>query len=126
MTKIFEWVGHLAGSKRAGGSEQTILEIQLNRDLEDVPAKEALIIRFGRALFREHKVSPELYVEVVKTFGQRGMVEASWIMGDYAMAAVALRGGSAESGRLAAADRWLEIVAARGGTLPPIYGAWKN
>src|SRR5579871_1209153 len=87
----FEWTGHLAGAKRAGVSEQTIQAIQLNRDLKNVPAKDALMIRFGRALFREHKVSPELYAEVVKTFGQRGMVEAAWIMGDYAMAAVALR-----------------------------------
>lgn len=56
-----------------------------------VPAKDALMIRFGMALFREHKVSPELYADVVKTFGQRGTIEATWIMGDYAMAAVALR-----------------------------------
>lgn len=87
----FEWTGHEAGTKRAGVSEQTIRAIQFNRDLKDVPVKDALMIRFGRALFREHKVSPELYAEVVKTFGQQGMVEAAWIMGDYAMAAVALR-----------------------------------
>ena len=87
----FEWTGHLAGAKRAGVSEQTIQAIQFNRDLKNVPAKDALMIRFGRALFREHKASPELYADVVKMFGQRGMVEAAWIMGDYAMAAVALR-----------------------------------
>ena len=87
----FEWAGHLAGAMRAGVSEQTIQAIQYNRDLKNLSAKDALMIRFGRALFREHRVSPELYAEVVKTFGQRGMVEASWIMGDYAMAAVALR-----------------------------------
>lgn len=87
----FEWTGHLAGAKRAGVSEQTIQAIQFNRDLKNIPEKDALMIRFGRALFREHKVSPELYAEVVKRFGQRGTVEAAWIMGDYAMAAVALR-----------------------------------
>jgi 4-carboxymuconolactone decarboxylase len=87
----FEWTGHEAGAKRAGVSAQTILAIQFNRELKDVPGKDALMIRFGRALFREHKVSPELYAEVVKTFGQRGMVEAVLTMGDYAMAAVALR-----------------------------------
>jgi len=87
----FEWTGHLAGAKRAGVSEQTIQAIQFNRDLKNIPEKDALMIRFGRALFREHKVSPELYAEVVKAFGQRGTVEAAWIMGDYAMAAVALR-----------------------------------
>jgi 4-carboxymuconolactone decarboxylase len=87
----FEWTGHLAGAMRAGVSEQTIEAIQFNRDLKNVPAKDALMIQFGRALFREHKVSSKLYFEVVKTFGQRGTVEAAWIMGDYAMAAVALR-----------------------------------
>jgi 4-carboxymuconolactone decarboxylase len=87
----FEWTGHTAGAKRAGVSEETIQAIQFNRDLKNVPAKDALMIRFGRALFRDHKVSPGLYADVVKTFGQRGMVEAAWIMGDYAMAAVALR-----------------------------------
>ena len=87
----FEWTGHEAGAKRAGVSAQTIEAIQFNRDLKNLPAKEALMIRFGRALFREHRVSSQLYAEVVKTFGQRGAVEATWIMGDYAMAAVALR-----------------------------------
>jgi 4-carboxymuconolactone decarboxylase len=87
----FEWTGHTAGARRAGVSEQTIQAIQFNRDLKDLPAKDALMIKFGRALFREHKVRPDLYAEVVKTFGQRGMVEAAWTMGDYAMAAVALR-----------------------------------
>lgn len=87
----FEWTGHAAGARRAGVSEETIGAIQFNRDLKGLPVKDALMIRFGRALFREHKVSPALYAEVVKTFGQRGTVEAAWIMGDYAMAAVALR-----------------------------------
>ena len=87
----FEWTGHEAGARRAGVSDKTIEAIRLNRDLKDIPEKDALMIRFGRALFRQHKVSPELYAEVVKTFGQQGMVEAAWIMGDYAMAAVALR-----------------------------------
>ena len=86
-----EWTGHSAGARRQGVSEKTIQAIQFNRELKDIPEKDALMIRFGRALFREHKVSPELYAEVVKTFGQRGMVEAALILGDYAMVAVAMR-----------------------------------
>jgi len=87
----FEWTGHAATARRVGLSEKTIQAIQFNGELKELPPKDALMIRFGRALFREHRVSPELYAEVVKTFGQRGMVEAAWAMGDYAMAAVALR-----------------------------------
>jgi hypothetical protein len=71
----YEWNSHEGGARRAGVSE-----------------KEALVVQFGRALFRgEHKVSPELYAAVVKTFGQEGMFELTATMADYAMAAIMLR-----------------------------------
>jgi hypothetical protein len=49
------------------------------------------VVHFGRALFRDHKVSSELYAKVVKEFGQEGMFEITSAMSDYAMAAVMLR-----------------------------------
>jgi hypothetical protein len=49
------------------------------------------VIRFGRAIFHDRKVSPELYAKVVDVFGKQGMFELTAIMGDYAMAAIMLR-----------------------------------
>jgi hypothetical protein len=56
-----------------------------------LPEKEALVVRFGRAIFQDRKVPSELYAKVVETFGQQGMFELTAIMGDYAMAAIMLR-----------------------------------
>jgi hypothetical protein len=88
----YEWNSHEGGARRAGVSEKAIEAVKFNRPLDGVPEKEALVVQFGRALFRgEHKVSPELYAAVVKAFGQEGMFELTATMADYAMAAIMLR-----------------------------------
>ncbi len=89
--ETYEWTSHEAGAKRANVDMKTIDAIRFNRSLNGLPEKDALVIRFGRALFRDHKVSPQLYAKVVEVFGQQGMFELTAIMGDYAMAAVMLR-----------------------------------
>jgi len=87
----YEWTSHEAGAKRANVDMKTIDAIRFNRGLEGLPEKEALVVRFGRALFREHRVSSELYAQVVEVFGKQGMFEMTAVMGDYAMAAIMLR-----------------------------------
>jgi hypothetical protein len=52
--------------------------------------KDTTVIRLGRALFRDHKVSSELWAKTVELFGRQGALEIATIMGDYAMAAVML------------------------------------
>jgi hypothetical protein len=103
----YEWTAHEAGARRASVDSKTIDAIKFNRGLEALPEKDALVIRFGRALFREHSVTPELYAKVVDVFGKQGMFELTAIMGDYAMAAIMLR----------AADQHVPNAT---GELPPI------
>jgi 4-carboxymuconolactone decarboxylase len=86
----YEWSGHEPAALRAG-LEQTVIDVvKFNRDLTGLPEKDATVIRLGRALFREHKVSSELWAKTVALFGAQGAVEITAIMGDYAMAAVML------------------------------------
>jgi 4-carboxymuconolactone decarboxylase len=87
----YEWNSHEAGAKRANVDQKTIDAIKFNRPLDGLPEKEALVVRFGRAIFQDRKVSPELYAKVVEVFGQQGMFELTAVMGDYAMAAIMLR-----------------------------------
>jgi len=89
--EAYEWNSHETGAKRANVDQKTIDAIKFNRPLDGVPEKDALVIRFGRAIFHDHKVSSELYAKVVEAFGQQGMFELTAIMGDYAMAAIMLR-----------------------------------
>lgn len=87
----YEWTAHEAGAKWAMVDQKTIDAIKFGRSLEGLPEKDALVVQFGRALFHDRKVSPELYAKVVNVFGKQGMYELTAIMGDYAMVAIMLR-----------------------------------
>jgi 4-carboxymuconolactone decarboxylase len=65
--------------------EDVIDTVKFDREPEGLSAKDTAIIRFARALLREHEVSSALYAEIVGYFGQQGMVELATIMGDYVM-----------------------------------------
>jgi 4-carboxymuconolactone decarboxylase len=87
----YEWNSHEPGARRAGVSEAAINAVKFGLPLDGVPEKEALVIRFGRALLQDHKVPSDLYAQVVKTFGREGMFELTAAIGDYVMAAIMLR-----------------------------------
>jgi 4-carboxymuconolactone decarboxylase len=82
----YEWSGHEPAAVRVGLEQSIIDVIKFNRDLTGVPEKDATIIRLGRALFRDHKVSPELWAKMVQLFGRQGAVEVTLVLADYAMA----------------------------------------
>jgi 4-carboxymuconolactone decarboxylase len=86
----YEWSGHEPAALRAGLEQAVIDVVKFNRDVSGLPEKDATVIRLGRASFREHKVSRELWAKTVELFGRQGAVEITAIMGDYAMAAVML------------------------------------
>lgn len=58
--------------------------------MEGLPQEVSLIIRYGREILRDHRLSAETWAEAVSLFGQQGALELSAIMADYAMAAIIL------------------------------------
>jgi 4-carboxymuconolactone decarboxylase len=87
----YEWNSHEGGARRSMVDPKTIDAIKFNKSVDGLPEKEALVVRFGRALLRDHNVSSELYADVVKMFGQQGMYEITAAIGDYVMVAIMLR-----------------------------------
>ena len=82
----YEWSAHEPAGLKAGLDQSVIDAVKYNRDLAGVPEKDATVIRLGRALFRDHKVSPGLWAKMEELFGRQGAVEVTMIMADYAMA----------------------------------------
>jgi 4-carboxymuconolactone decarboxylase len=82
----YEWSGHEPAAVRAGLEQSVIDAVKFNRDVAGLPDKDATVIRLARALFREHKVSSELWAKTVEHFGRQGAVEIVATMGDYVMA----------------------------------------
>jgi hypothetical protein len=76
----YEWTAHEpAGLKQ--GLEQTVIDVvKYNRDVTGLSDKDATLITFGRTLYREHRVSSELWQQMIGHFGRQHTVQ---LMGDY-------------------------------------------
>ncbi len=82
----YEWSSHEPAGLKAGLPQAVIDVVKYNREVAGIPEQDATLIRLGRAIFRDHKVSPELWAGMEKHFGRQGAVEVTMIMADYAMA----------------------------------------
>jgi 4-carboxymuconolactone decarboxylase len=87
----YEWTAHERGARRVGVADEVIDVIKHNRPTSGLPEKEATAIEFGRAMLRGNRqVPPELFAKMVSLFGERGTIEITMVMGDYAMTAMLL------------------------------------
>ena len=87
----YEWTAHELGARRVGVAQEVIDVIKHDRPTSGLPEKEATAIEFGRALLRGNRqVPPELFAKMVSLFGDRGTIEITMVMGDYAMTAMLL------------------------------------
>jgi len=57
--------------------------VKFDRDVKGLAAKDALLITFGRGLFRDHKVNSETFAQMVKEFGRQGTIEVMALMADF-------------------------------------------
>jgi 4-carboxymuconolactone decarboxylase len=81
----YEYSAHEPAVLRYGAPQAVVDTIKYDREPVGLSPEETLIIKFARAIMRDHKVDSQLYADVVKTFGRKGMLEMVTVMGDYVM-----------------------------------------
>ncbi len=86
----YEWSSHEPAGRRQGLEQGVINVVKYNRDVAGLSEKDATLITFGRALFRDHRVSSELWAKMVGQFGRQRTVQLMMIMGDYYRVALML------------------------------------
>jgi len=79
----YEWSAHEPAGLRQGLEQSVIDVVKYDREVAGLSDKDATLITFGRALFREHRVSSELWQKMVNHFGRQHTVQIMAIMGDY-------------------------------------------
>ena len=79
----YEWSAHEPAGLRQGLEQSVIDVVKHNRDVAGLTDKDATFITFGRTLYREHRVSSELWQKMVGHFGRQQTVQLMMIMGDY-------------------------------------------
>lgn len=90
IEQAYEWAAHEPAARRFGVPDAVIDAIKYDRDVAGLPAKESTIIRFGREIMRDHRLSSETWAEAVAHFGQQGTIEIAAVMGDYVLAGIIL------------------------------------
>ena len=79
----YEWSAHEPAGLRQGLEQSVIDVVKYDRAVAGLSDKDATMISFGRALFREHQVSSELWQKMVNHFGRQQTVQIMTIMGEY-------------------------------------------
>ena len=79
----YEWSSHEPAGLRQGLEQSAIDVVKYNKEVKSLSDKDATLITFGRTLYREHRVSSELWQKMIGHFGRQHTVQLMMIMGDY-------------------------------------------
>ncbi|HVG54428.1 MAG TPA: hypothetical protein VM846_08375 [Vicinamibacterales bacterium] len=79
----YEWTAHEPAGLRQGLEQSVIDVVKYDRPVAGLSDKDATLITFGRTLYRQHRVSSELWQKMVGLFGRQQTVQLMMIMGDY-------------------------------------------
>lgn len=83
MDSQYEWAAHEPAALKAGVEPAIIDIIKNNKPVTGLGEKEAVIIKFGRELFGQRKVSSPTFAEALRLFGKRGVVDLASLMSLY-------------------------------------------
>jgi 4-carboxymuconolactone decarboxylase len=87
----YVWSAHEPAALKAGVAQPVIDVIKYGKDLSGLSEKDSAVIRFGRQLFREKKMSSDVFAKARELFGTQGTVELTALMGDYQLNGLLLK-----------------------------------
>jgi 4-carboxymuconolactone decarboxylase len=91
VNEQYVWSAHEPAALKAGLPQTVIDVVKYGKDASGVGEKETAIIQFGRQLFREKKMSSDVFAKTVELFGRQGTVELTALMGDYQLNGLILK-----------------------------------
>ncbi len=80
-----EWNGHMKSALDAGVDPKVIDAVLRGKSLEGVSDADAAVIRFGRELLGDRKMSAPTFSKAVELFGRRGAMDLVAVMSTYAV-----------------------------------------
>jgi 4-carboxymuconolactone decarboxylase len=90
MDSQLEWCAHEPEALKEGVAPAVIDVIKHRKSTAGLDETEATVIELGRQLFRDHKVTPQLFAKAKALFGPHKLVDLVLLMGNYAGTAALL------------------------------------
>ena len=90
MNSRFEWSAHEPVALREGLSSELIDVVRYRKSIAKLPETEAVIIQFGREMFRRKKVTSKTFARALKIFGSKQLADLVALMTNYAATAYKL------------------------------------
>jgi 4-carboxymuconolactone decarboxylase len=81
----FEWNAHETAARNAGVAQRVIDVIRTNGGLTGIDDADAAVIRFGRELLDDRKMSSATFAKAKQLFGARGAMDLVAVMSTYAV-----------------------------------------
>ncbi|MFC1870192.1 carboxymuconolactone decarboxylase family protein [Chloroflexota bacterium] len=88
MDSQFEWTAHEPRALKEGLSQEIIDVVKYRKGVTELSETEAVIIQFGREMFRQKKVTSETFARALKIFGPRQLVDLVALMAKYTATAI--------------------------------------
>ncbi|HZO30929.1 MAG TPA: carboxymuconolactone decarboxylase family protein [Chloroflexota bacterium] len=82
---VYEWHAHEPIGREVGVSNEAIEVLRNQQPTASLGEREALIIDVVRSLYREHKLSDDLYARAEKMLGRKALVEMIVLAGYYGL-----------------------------------------
>lgn len=80
-----EWNGHVPAALKAGVDQKVIDVVRAKGALTGVPEADAAVIRFGRELLNDRKMSSATFAKAKELFGDKGAMDLVAVMSTYAV-----------------------------------------
>jgi 4-carboxymuconolactone decarboxylase len=90
MDSQFEWVAHEPEALKEGVEQSVIDVIKHRKSTAGLGEAEATVIELGRQIWRNHKVTSELFAKAKALFGPNKLIDLVLLMGNYAGTAAML------------------------------------
>ena len=126
-----EWSAHEPAGLRAGLGRSVIDIVKYDSPVDGLAEKDATLIRFFRALLPEHRVTCDLFANMIAVYGKQRTVEMMELAGDYWTARGAhgapryLRSDNGPEFVATAVLRWVQTVAIETAFIDP-GKPWQN
>lgn len=87
---LYEWNAHEPSALKAGIPRQTVEIVRNKKDAQGLPADQEVIIRFGREMLRQPRVSSKTFADAERVLGRMNTLAVAMLVAHYHASGVLL------------------------------------